>query len=193
MNRTLDHGANGPTRPAKSLLIGGLLSLALGAQGQGTFLNLDFESATVPYLTNTSRWVAPSDALPNWTPSAGDSPQTTVPYHAFPGATYVGLYANKTTPWLYLGGLFSARFMPRPDEHCSLSQVGLIPGDALSLQFTTHALANLTPLTVSFDGLVLSPALLWADTLYKTYAADVSAYAGTTGELRAFGWPITSW
>ena len=168
---------------ASFALVAALLPSATLAQG--TFVNLDFEAATVPYLTNSARWVSAADAFPGWTVSTDNTPNTLVPYNGMPsGSGYVGLTANSYIRWMQQAGRYSAWFMPWEGSSCSLMQTGTVPGDAKSLQFVAGNLSARTPLTVTFDGQVLPASLVWSDVMRAGYSVDVSPYAGTTGELR---------
>ena len=172
----------------RTLLLLSATCLPLAGLAQGTFVNLDFEAATVPYLTNSSGWVSAAEAFPGWTVLTDENAKTMVPYNRMPsGSGYVGLTANSYIRWMQQAGNYSARFMPWEGSSCSLMQTGTVPGDAKSLQFVAGSLSARTPLTVTFDGHVLPASLVWSDIMRAAYSVDVSPYAGTTGELRFTG------
>ena len=172
----------------RTLLLLSATCLPLAGLAQGTFVNLDFEAATVPYLTNSARWVSAADAFPGWTVLTDSTPSTMVPYNGMPsGSGYVGLTANSYIRWMQQAGRYSAWFSLWEGSTCTLAQTGTVPENARSIQFVAGELSARTQLTVTFDGHVLPASLVWSDVMSAGYSVDVSPYAGTTGELRFTG------
>ena len=160
---------------------------------QTPFVNLDFESANLPYLTNWGAgMVSAADAFPAWTVWEKDTIRTEVGYNGIPRGGQVAIFATGLYPFFTLGGLFMAHFAPWVDADCSLSQVGTIPADAQWLQFDTLGEPDsIDPLTLSFNGQNLGLVMIASDTNFgKTFQADVSSFAGTTGELRINARPV---
>ena len=104
---------------------------------QSPFMNLDFESATVPYITNYDGWVSASAAFPGWTVWETNSIRDMVPYNLYPDGAQVALFAAGLDPIQALGDRFMAHFSGWPSSEASLSQIGTIPADAQTLQFDT--------------------------------------------------------
>ncbi len=168
-----------------------LLLSALGAAGQGTFQNLDFEDTTITaVLVNPfSGYYAYVATVPGWTWSplgnavgtldtvsfnnvALDSPAVTLhgtdsPYAPALAGNYSILLqgGSQLFPTQYVGGAW-------------ISQTGQIPGNAQSLIYFGGGLQ------VSFNGQSLSPIALDRTPTYTKWGVDISPYAGQTGELR---------
>ena len=158
--------------------------LPLGLQAQSTFVNLDFEATTVPvYLTAYPYGRLPvSQALPGWSVLENNVPVSAVCYNTCFNTI---LWANAYSPPQSLGGNFSVCFIPI-DTLCSLSQVGTLPSDAKSLRFRTCGILDPEALSVSFAGNSLATVVMWsgANGYFQDFGADISALAGSTGELR---------
>jgi hypothetical protein len=155
------------------------LSQTLFAQG---FVNMDFESATVP-ATPTGQsggTVDPALAFPGWT--VGGSGTVVIYNNLSLGAPAVSLigpdFPNGTgiTP---LQGSYSVLFAyfniagPPP----TLSQTGVIPSDARSISFLVGA--DWASAAVSIDGIPIPLVSVSGGRL----AGDVSAYAGSLAQL----------
>ena len=167
-------------------------STVLGLAVQTPFVNLDFESANLPYITNVGAGiVSAADAFPGWTVWENDNVRSDVAYNAVPNGGQVAIFATGLYPFFTLGGLFMADFRPDVGADCSLSQVGTIPGESQWLQFRTLYVPDYDPLTVSFNGQSLSRFLVESESPFeKTYRVDISAFSGTTGELRFNARPV---
>ncbi len=157
------------------------------AEGQGTFVNLDFEACTVPHTSNTVGAFVPTDsAFPGWSVLVGGDLQTDVPYNSF-GFASLSLIGN---PYYNppLGGQFSAFFATYRTlggKFVSLSQTGTIPADANSLFYRVSGpnYREANALQIEFAGHTL-PARLWDPSAAATWAVDLRPYAGQTGELK---------
>ena len=171
---------------------GALLLVAVSsAFGQGTFQNLDFESANFAGLTNS--FVAFSDAFPNWTGYIGTNHASLAGYNfisaggavltlitpsapdASTAATVISGNCTATIP----AGQTSPLGVIVPG---ALAQTGAIPLGAKSLRFS--ASGNVDYLSVTFAGVNLPFLAIGTGSNYKIYAGDISALAGVTGELR---------
>jgi hypothetical protein len=172
--------------------------LALGAStlcGQSNFQDLNFESVTVVPVPDPYGRVSLSAAMPGWLGFSGTTPLDRVNYNSqFLDSTGIAIL-NANTFW---GGPiqgYTALLQAGADLCCAdlniradvgLAQTGTIPADSHSIQFAGRM--GFTDLnsrfTASFGGQPL--ALVQTGTMadYGLYGADVSAFAGQTGELR---------
>jgi hypothetical protein len=159
------------------------LSLAspLAVLSQGTFQNLDFESAKVSGYSTGG--VPITDALPGWRGYLGISETSIVFYNTVslgaaaislqgPGSLFPPIAGN------YSVGLQSA-FGVAPDGTAAVGQTGQIPSTALSLRFYGD-----TNMQVTFIGQLLTLFLLGTGPNYQIVGADISGFAGQTGELK---------
>jgi len=177
-------------------------SVNSSTQAQGSFQNLDFESANVapsgpePYGT----FVPIGSALPGWTAYLGAQQLTQVGYNAptlsLANISLIGPNWNSSDTGIYGAGIIDGNYsvlvqaggVPTnagQGESASIAQNGTVPTTAESLQFKAFAE---NPFSVSFAGNVLGLVVLSsgvsADGLpYNLYAANISAWAGQTGEL----------
>jgi hypothetical protein len=180
-----------------------ILLALLSAQAQGTFQNLNFESANVaasgPQLYN---FVPIGSALPGWTAYLGTVQVTQVGYNCpanstasitLIGPTWNSYDTTEANGVGIIDGNYSIDLQtganpisPEPELiNASIEQNGTVPAYAESLQFEAR---ETTPFTVTFNGNVLSPVVLSsgvsADGVpYNLYGANISAWAGQTGEL----------
>jgi hypothetical protein len=178
----------------RATLVTGCLACVLAVESlhaQGTFQNLDFESANLsPVPAGQFGGLVPfTQALPGWTGYIGEVQQTQVQQNAYYSGTPVidifgpdwgslgqnfqrfGVLAGNYTVLLQAGGF--------GDANTSIEQTGTIPASAESLQFEEYG----SGFQVSFDGSVLSPVLLSTVGPVSFYGADISAFAGQSGEL----------
>ncbi len=147
------------------------------AFAQGTFQNLDFEQANdVPLPDGLLLTV---DAFPGWTVYASSVPQQFVSLDGIvEGLTVAALAA---TPGLVLDGNFSAMLAGSGlgTANASIGQSGVIPAGTESLRFLASGLFS-----VSFAGHPLQLQDLGTGLSFgEFYGADVSAYAGQSGQL----------
>jgi hypothetical protein len=181
-----------------------LAHLTTAAHGQGTFRNLDFESATVPYTPDAGGFLPATNVFPAWTAYFGANQATQVLYN---GISLGGVMASLVTQYttnngLYpgnhvIGGRFTAVLSAGSDfsggpspAPAAIAQSGLTPAGALSLRFAASALVG--DLAISLDGVNIPFFALAAGSNYVTYGGDISALAGLTGELRFTEQPISS-
>jgi len=192
-------------RKPENLIVGFAVALfaspcSVGAQ---SFVNLKFESAAVtasgvqPYGT----FVPIGSALPGWTAYLGDQQITQVGYNMGDNSTasviLIGPAWNSSDVGIFGVGIIQGNYSldlqtganplnPMPyTVNASIEQNGTVPSTAETLQFEAY---ELTPLSVSFNGNALVPVALSsglsADGLpYTLYGANISAWAGQTGEL----------
>jgi hypothetical protein len=169
-----------------------LLLSALGAEGQGTFQNLGFESANLSPIPagQLGGYVSSLDAIPHWTAFLGTNQLAGVLQNNFtignasvdiigPSWSSGGVIEGQYTVWLEPG------YNPSDPFHvgylsASIMQVGLVPVNAQSIQLKASAGS---PFTVSLAGEELSLIILATEPNYILYGADISSFAGQSGAL----------
>lgn len=168
-----------------------LIFVVVGSQltlGQGTFQNLDFESARVVFTSTNfdeSKNIATTNALPGWSVFLGTNQLFEIPYNAS-GASYhpISLYGTNAA---VLAGYFDVG-MGSP---AAISQTGLIPNGSETLLFDAYSslfLVSLGGQTLSYAA--ISNALNSYGNSYTIYGADISAFAGQTETLTFSGYGI---
>lgn len=157
-----------------------LLATTRLAQSQG-FVNTDFENPVLP-LTPVNFQVPTVDAIPGWTAYVGGSQVNQIVYNTRPldaaEVTLQGLGSTTLTPieGNYTVELYgSSQFGPQ--QSAAIGQTGQIPANVSSLIFWGYSS------DVTFAGQSLSLVLLGTTPNYNIYGADVSAFAGQTGQL----------
>ncbi len=178
----------------RTKLIGGFLVAvlaALPARAQGTFQNLNFESANLSNPSGIFNEVPIANALPDWSASIGGVPVTEVWANDYSLGTatidVLGPGWNEVNPGIidgsytvYLQALFSG---DEQQVNVSIEQNGTIPGNAESLQYSATS-----PLSVSFAGISLSSVQLSAwetpsGLSYNVYGINIAPYADQTRQL----------
>jgi len=154
-----------------------ILLAVLSMQAQGTFQNLNFESANPG--TTFSFGVPVSSALPGWTVTIGGVQQTDVGVNAFStGAPYVSLI-GPGGPVSAIDGNYSVLLTGSAVPSVpSISQTGLIPAGTQSLLF--EAVPGLGSLSVVVGSQVVPIAAIGAGANYTLYGANISAWANDT-------------
>jgi hypothetical protein len=172
---------------------------------QGTFQDLDFESASVassPAGLYPPTFVPIASAMPGWAAYLGAEQQTQVLYN-YPtlstasvcliGPTWNSSGGGVFLPIGIIDGNYSVVVQSgvNPNEvgyvpeNASISQTGTVPATAQSLEFEATAVG---PFSVSFAGNTLSPIALSSSVgedgqPVTLYDANISAWAGDTGPL----------
>lgn len=159
------------------------------ATAQGTFENLNFESARIifddpPYYKS----IATTNALPDWSAFSGTTQLTNIPYG--PGGTSFSVILYSRTNGGSLSGYCSVLLsfnstMPQPSNTLgSITQTGLVPVGSKSLLFEVGGgIVYGSPLTVSLGGQDLSFIAISNALNYTLYGADISSFAGQTETL----------
>ena len=172
-----------------------MLCAAARMQGQGTFQNLDFESATlVPVPGNPYGSVQFSPAFPGWTASiAGITQTTTLHSSSFLDTSGTGILDHSgLSTYPVIEGNFSAQLQaalsyPLQPPYTTLSQSGLIPTTTQTLLFKAYEEGDPSAFIVTLGGVQLSPVPLSTDTNNSPnitlYGADIHAWAGQNQEL----------
>ena len=152
-----------------------LLAVKIQLLAQG-FLNLNFEQAiTTNHVYNT---ISASDAFPNWTVNnvfpgyndiALDAPAVDLfdtNYYALPAQGKYSAYLQGGSQFAYL-----------PHTGASIMQTGQVPVTAQSIYYWGGALAG------SFNGHALTFNAVGSGASYTIWQADISSFAGQTGQL----------
>lgn len=161
------------------------------AQG---FANLNFESTVIvhdPSGGYTGSSFA-SQAIPGWTAYISGVPQTDIIYNDVPlSAPWVtlqgtnnilGLPAIQGKYFVMLWGEFNPNPPGNPafeTNSAAIGQTAQIPLSALSLTFW----GAMGGMQVTFNGQPIDFLVTGGTANYNIYAADISAYAGQTGQL----------
>ena len=142
------------------------------------FVNLDFENASlVGYGAGA---VLATNAIPGWTAYLGGVPQTNINYDI--GGTggievsIIGATTIQGNYYMLLQGSISVA--PSVNEPASIGQTGTIPATARTLIWWGEG-----PDVLSFDGHILPVTGAGFMDHFRILEADVSAYAGETGQL----------
>jgi hypothetical protein len=175
------------------------LLAAIPAQAQGTFQNLNFESANLtPIPSGQDGGEVPiSSALPGWSGDIGDTPVTQVLQNNYTlgqaGIDIFGPNWNSADPGIIDGNytvFLQAGQAPGgiATDNASLWQDGTIPANTESLVLKAWSFRPNAPFSVSFNGNVLSPFALSTGQSasgqnYTLYGYNIAAYAGQTGQL----------
>ena len=173
-----------------SSLIGlGLVCAVLSTQAQGTFQNLGFESANLTPIPagQYGGFVPIANALPGWTGFLGTNQVTQVLHNIYTlGNASIDILGPNWSFWSLIEGQYTLVLQPGaiPPQFgnfsASITQTGLVPADAKSLQFKA---ALFSPVTVSLAGQTLSLVPLVTGPNYTLYGADISSLAGQSGAL----------
>ena len=142
------------------------------------FVNLDFESANISQRSGNV--IQAADAFPGWSVNApfvyydsislsGGSISIFNPTSSYPVPPIQGNY------YAYLASVN----VPGYDIPISLGQSGLVPSSTQSIQFW----GNISGMQITFSGQPLFFNILGTTANYNIYGADISTYAGQTGQL----------
>jgi hypothetical protein len=165
-----------------------LLASSAGIHAQGTFQNLNFESANVSAYGAGPAAVPTTMALPGWSSYTYGSPSSSIIYNTVSlGAAEVSLQGPGSHEHIIQGSytvILQGSIGSTPGS-AAIGQTGMIPEATQSLIFWGYAGLD----DVSFDGQILPLELLNFTAQYAVYGANVSAYAGQTGQLLFTGQP----
>jgi hypothetical protein len=168
---------------------------------QGTFQNLDFEDAIykVPDIPGGQFGtpVSAADGIPGWTAYYGTDQVSQILHNNIAlGATSISIMGPNWTGPAPLQGFYSV-LLQSPSGispisgPAAIAQTGTIPANALSIQFLGLQILDPNPaqLGVTFGGHSLSLVPLSSGPGATLYGADISAYAGNTGQLEITSLP----
>jgi hypothetical protein len=158
---------------------------------QGTFVNLDFESANVPFVPagQAGQDVTVAQGLPGWTAYLGGNVIAQIGHNDLSlGGAYISIQGPQWNSAQILQGNYTVFLESRiygaglGPQKAAIGQTGLIPAAAQSLRFVESAGEG--PLQVTFNGQLVPLVALVFGANRTTYGGDISAFAGQTGELR---------
>jgi len=164
-------------------LLFALLLLCRSGHAQG-FVNLNFESVTINNNGAPPFEIVASNAIPSWIAYLDGVPQTYILYNnVSTGAAAVSLQGtNSPHPYPAIQGEYfiflQSNTAGQPNNSAAIGQTGQIPLLTQSLMFFGDYSG-----TISFDGYNLSFSQIGNAANYNIYEADVSAFAGQTGQL----------
>jgi hypothetical protein len=167
--------------------------VVLSAHAQGTFQNLNFESADLSNPSGPFNEVPIASALPGWSGSIDGTPVTQIWANDYSlGAAAIDVFGpgwNSVNPGI-IGGSYSVFLQAFyvTEGNVSLWQNGTVPVNAESLQFSAWNFGPKGSFSVSFAGNSLSPVVLSSGQtpsgqLYDVYGVNIAPYAGQTGQL----------
>ena len=157
------------------------LSIVFNSHAQGIFQNLNFELPVQPLIRDENAQVPTANAIPGWTAYFGSTPLPTIVYDSVSiGRASVSLQDAK---YVYgpIQGNYSVLLQPSNFgvTSAAVGQIGEIPATALALRFYGSM-----SLIVTFGGQPLELVKIGSGPNYDQIAADISPFAGQTGELR---------
>jgi hypothetical protein len=145
---------------------------------QGAFGNLNFESANIPIGTQPATIIPITNAFPDWNAT------TTVVYDGLSGGgSGISIIdTNVGAGFEPLQGRYSALLFGGEGNATTLSQTGLVPTGALSLQMDLAG-SGVSLLIVSLGGqtIQLTPIATFAN--YTQYGGDISSFGGDVPTL----------
>lgn len=146
--------------------------------GQGTFQNLNFESARVVFTQG--QLIDTTNALPGWTAWSDSNQLSTISYST---GILSGYPVYLTSSNAAISGSFSVWL----EGDAVISQDGVVPEEATSLFFKSYTPPFLAgPVRVSFNGQALPMITISQTSNYRLYGVDVTSFAGQTVTL-SFG------
>jgi len=146
---------------------------------QGTFRNMDFEQAQIPQ-NQAAGFVDATLAFPFWTVFNDSIPQTQVLWNNVSvGSTQASLLGQSDHA---LDGGYSA-FLFGGSGACSISQVGQVPTDAISLLFKVQIFQG-QQINVSMGGVSLPVFDISTGPNYAVYGVNVSQFEGMQEQLQ---------
>ena len=160
---------------------------SLYAFAQGTFANLNFESALVPDTPpQQGGQVSPSLAFPGWVVIPGQD--GLILHNVTPiGSPSVVLLGPTWSQTDILEGNYTADLYSAPiNIGSAIAQIGQIPVTAQSMLFY----AQVFNMSVSFAGNSLPFYQVGSGSNYGIFGVDMRALSGMTGELRFNALPL---
>ena len=175
-------------------LVLGLLAAGTGViLAQGTFQNLNFESANVAPLPpgQDGGFVSIADGFPGWAASVGTNLQGVVLHNSLSiGNAAVGILGPNYYSGAILEGSYTAALQTGLDPAhagsltpvpASLWQSGTIPANARSILFRVGP--DPADFAVEFNGQALSVLPMESTASYQEFGADVTGFSGLSGQL----------
>jgi hypothetical protein len=165
---------------------------AMFSGAQGSFQNLDFESARLIFVPPNSQQIATTNALPYWSAYYGTNLLSSIPYIGYPSTPLPVDLQSRTNGGvidgnydIFLGYYPSSfGFGSATNTLGSISQTGLVPAGVQSLLFKGNLDDPYHPITVSLGGLDLSYVAISNALNYTLYGAAIPpSLAGQTETL----------
>jgi hypothetical protein len=156
-----------------------------------SFLNLDFESTTLPPAGPPST-VATTTGLPGWAALIAGTSQSTILYNnATLGNSSIALLGSGNSVNPVIQGTFSVMLTAGASPGNSslsadaeISQTGVVPPNTRSLLFEAYSQGNgLGLLSVALNGLTLEIVPITTTASYTIYGGDISTFAGKRANL----------
>jgi len=176
-------GADDPVKTTKLIAGFSVAHLAvLSAQAQG-FVNLDFESASIPAQTSVGSLIPISEALPGWSAyfdstTFGIEPTTQVGYDGVStGGPIISVIDKNSQLYGPLQGSYSAFLFGGDGFSSSISQTGTIPTGSKSLLLDAWSYDATPIVAINGQSINLVPHQTFAT--YTLYDGDISSYAGS--------------
>jgi hypothetical protein len=173
-------------RTALALACG--LALAGQAHAQGTFRNLDFESANVPGLPpGQGGFVSLTDGMPGWN-SLTVGPGGSIGHNTVSiGGAALAIEGPQYDPNFILFGQYTAYLVgdSTGPNSGSIWQTGLIPATARSLFFlASPTIPSLGPsFQVTIGNVNIPVTETTSNAKYSIWVGDISQFAGQTEQL----------
>ena len=162
------------------ILVAGLLFAGKQFGWTQGFVNLDFEAAKNLGVPGSFTQLSASNAFPGWTVSAFYIVYDDVSLSGYDVSIIDTNNSIFTTP---IHGKYYAILvpvnLPGYGYNTSIGQTGQIPLSAESITFW----GNIGSMQITFNGQPLSFVVTESTPNYNIYGADISAYAGQTGQL----------
>jgi hypothetical protein len=172
---------------AKTILVAAILATVQRCYTQG-FVNLNFENANTSGYTPGISFIPSSIAIPGWSVYLGGSTNPAS------GVVYDGLSLGGAIVSLQDSNAVSSGYGPIQGNYsillqgstvstpttAAIGQTGTIFGGTQSLTFFSSFYGALQ---VTFNGQPISYLVTGSTANYNIYAADISAFAGQTGQL----------
>jgi hypothetical protein len=169
-----------------------IIFAVLSAQAQGTFQNLNFESASIPSSTPIPSFVPIGEALPAWnaelinTSTSVATPQTQAVYDGVStGGAVISLIDDNSPYRGPIEGNYSVFLFGGGNPaviSVSISQTGLIPAGTESLLMDAWISPNASPV-VAIDGQPVTMFPLQTFANYTLYGGNISSFSGQTATL----------
>lgn len=168
-------------------LIYAFLIMVATSTALAEYQNLDFESANMQqYPSPEGEPIPISDAFPGWKAYYREDQTSYVSYDTSGlDASYISIFDNKSHYYPLISsidGEYSAS-LDALRSPIAIAQTGTIPLRSLSVSFLLRNNRE-GSLVLTFDGHVLPYVKTWSEPTFDVCAADISAFAGQTGELR---------
>jgi hypothetical protein len=155
------------------------------ANGQGNFVNLNFESANLPTIPSGQYGgeVPISLAMPGWTGYLGTQQTTQVLHNNFTlGDPSIDIYGPDSS--YIIDGNYMAELQAGGDGvsvPATIEQTGLVPAGTQSLQIKFFT--GSTGFSVTLGSMEVNMIPLSSSSLYTVYGANIASLAGQTEQL----------